>query len=250
MERKVRYWPVRAALAAGLLALAAAGILGLSGCGLVVRRVETPVRRDSRQTDLQGAKSMRAEVRMGLGELRVEGGAAGAMDADFEYSRRDWRPNVDYAVNGGVGVLEVRQPDVRTFGFGGHRNTWSIRLNDGVPLDLEVETGAGRTTLELGRLDLRSLDVRTGAGETTLDLSGADHDARVRVQTGAGELDLLVPDDVGVRVNVRSVGVGDIRADGFRREGDAFVNDAWDDAEARLEIDLDHGVGDVEVLSR
>jgi hypothetical protein len=114
-----------------------------------------------------------------------------------------------------------------------------------VPTDLVVKMGAGESNLDLDSLTLTGLDLEVGAGKTTVDLSGdyaQDFDASI--EGGVGEATVLVPSKVGVRVRADG-GLGKINAEGFQREGDAYVNDAYGDSEVTLNVDVQGGVGTI-----
>ncbi len=233
----------RMAALASCLALAAT-----AGCV----RVELPeggYESADEQIELEGATALDASIDMAAGKLTVMGGADGALDAGFDFSRAAWRPEVKYDVTGGVGRLSVRTPQVPDFGIHGDmRYDWDLRLPGDVPLDLSVNMGAGQADLDLTGTMLREIRVNLGAGDTTVDLSGAwDHDLTGELNTGAGKLTLKVPADVGVRIVGYQDGLGSYRADGFRQDGDALVNDAYETAAVRFDLVLRRGLGDVTI---
>ena len=55
---------------------------------------------------------------------------------------------------------------------------------------------------------------------------------------------MLVPSEVGVRVRAEG-GLGKIYAEGFQREGEAYVNDAYGDSDVSLNVDVRGGVGSI-----
>jgi hypothetical protein len=55
---------------------------------------------------------------------------------------------------------------------------------------------------------------------------------------------VLVPSKVGVRVRAEG-GLGKIDAEGFQREGEAYVNDAYGDSDVSLNVDVRGGVGSI-----
>ena len=195
------------------------------------------------------ATALEVEIDMGAGQLDVSGGAAGAMDATFEYGPAALDPHVDYAVDAGTGRLSVRTPNkVELRPFRDMHYVWDVALTDDLPLELAVRMGAGESDLDLRGTDLRRLSLDLGAGDATIDLSGDwAHDIDVRVAAGAGELTVRVPAGVGVRVRGHKDGIGEFTADGFRTDGNALVNDAYDDADVRFELTLSRGVGSVNV---
>jgi hypothetical protein len=152
-------------------------------------------------------------------------------------------------VDSGLGRLAVSTPakvDLRP--LRDMHYVWDVALSSGLPLDLSVQMGAGRADIDLRGTDLRRFQMDLGAGDATVDLSGDwIHDAQVWITTGAGELTVRVPADVGVRLRGHKDGIGEFNADGFRADGDALVNDAYDDADVRFELTLVRGVGTVNV---
>ena len=204
------------------------------------------MRNESRSVQPEDARSVRAHLIMGAGELKVGGAADALMEGDFSYNVADWKPEIDYEVNGDTGELTVKQAsgDDRRLG-GGARYEWDLRFNDVVPTDLVVEMGAGESDLDLDSLTLTGLDLQMGAGETTVDLTGdyaQDFDASI--EGGVGEATVLVPSEVGVRVRAEG-GLGKINAESFQREGEAYVNDAYGDSDVSLNVDVRGGVGTI-----
>jgi hypothetical protein len=227
-----------------LVAIVAAAAL-LGACG--PQRVEVgELQTQTRSVDAEDAESVSANLRIALGELNVSGGADALMEADFAYNVAAWEPRVNYELGGDTGELTVEQqglgegvPDRDV------RNEWDVRLNDDIPIDLTAQMGGGVGNLNLDSLDLRGLNLDVGAGATTVDLTGNwGNDLRAVVRGGAGEVTLLLPSQMGVRVNA-GTRLGRVNADGLRKQGEAFVNDAYGDSDATLEVDVSGGVGQI-----
>lgn len=230
------------------LAMAALGVVATTGCV----RVELPEPRQTSESDQlarEGATELTASINMGAGQLRVSGGASGAMDATYVFTDEEWRPEVRYTVTEGEGVLSVSSPARPRIDLTDRmRYEWDIALADDLPLDLSVAMGAGQSELDLGSLDLRRLSVEMGAGDATIDLSGTpEHDLAAEINAGAGAFTLRVPAGVGVRIVGYQDGIGSYRADGFAQDGDALANDAYGNTPVSFEIILRRGLGDVTV---
>ncbi len=181
---------------------AVAATVFVGGCG--ERGVEVgELQTESRSVEPENAESVRANLRMGLGELNLTGGADSLMEADFAYNVDAWQPQMNYEVVGDAGELSVEQqglgegiptPDAR--------NEWDLRLNDAMPTDLGVQMGGGVSNLDLDSLTLTKLSLDMAAGSTTVDLTGEwERDLSAVVRGGAGEVTVLLPSQVGVRVN-------------------------------------------------
>jgi hypothetical protein len=204
------------------------------------------LQRESRSIQPENAQSVRAELRMGAGELNVTGGADALMEADFSYNVANWQPEVDYDVGDDTGELTVEQGSSEGVPVGGDaRNEWEVRFNDQLPTELHVEMGAGESDLDLDSLALTRLDLEMGAGKTTVDLTGDyGRDLEASIEGGVGEATILLPSEVGVRVRAEG-GLGKINAEGLQREGGSYVNDAYGDSDVTLDVDVQGGVGQI-----
>jgi hypothetical protein len=228
-----------------LAMLLVAAVLFLASCGTQGQKVGE-MRHESRSIQPRDAKSVRAHLVMGAGELNVSGAADALMKGEFSYNVADWKPMVNYEVNGDNGELSIKQGSGEGIRLGGGaRNEWDVHFNDEMPTDLEVEMGAGESDLDLDSLTLTGLDLQMGAGKTTVDLTGNyDRDFDASIQGGVGEATIMLPSEVGVRARAEG-GLGKINAEGLTREGDSYVNDAYGDSDVNLEVDVQGGVGQI-----
>jgi hypothetical protein len=202
--------------------------------------------RDSQSVDLKNAQSTRAKLKMGAGELNITGGADQLMEGEFSYNVSDWKPKVNYDVSGDTGELTVEQGSGEGVNLGGDaRNEWDISLNDEVPTDLVVQMGAGESDLDLDSITLTGLDLQMGAGKTTVDLTGDYAQSfDTSIQGGVGEATVLLPSEVGVRAKAEG-GLGTINAQGLQKVGSSYVNDAYGESDVNLSVDVQGGVGEI-----
>jgi hypothetical protein len=197
----------------------------------------------------QGASAAEVRLRMGAGQLNVSGGAEALMEADFRYNAEEWRPEVEYEVEGETGLLTVRQParlnlstDLTTL-----RYEWDVRLTDSMPISLDVDLGAGPSDINLSQVRLVEFVLGMGAGDAQIDVSGDyQNDVRVDVRGGVGKLTLRVPSGIGVVVQVRS-GLGSVVTTGLTRQDDGFVNAALGVSPVTMTVLVAGGVGEINV---
>ena len=126
----------------------------------------------------------------------------------------------------------------------------TVRFGEANPERLEslsVRSGAARLSLlELGNANLEDLEFDGGLGSYTLDFTGEwQHSAQVHIQAGASQVTLNVPQDIGVRICPGDLRSGDY--DGLSKQGDCYVNNLYEQADIQLEIDLDLGLGHLQV---
>ncbi len=204
-----------------------------------------PLQTESQTVKLGGAKSVDVQLRMGAGEMKVDGSAPNLLDAEFSYNVDRAKPQVQYTVSGDRGTLTIEQPSGS--GSGGHdaRYSWDLHLSDKVPMNISVEQGAGRTELNLASLALNSLSVQVGAGESYVDLTGDyKHDVVARIHGGVGKATVKLPRDVGVRVMARG-GIGAINAHDLIKQGDVYVNDQYGRSPVTVRVEVEGGIGEI-----
>ena len=130
-------------------------------------------------------------------------------------------------------------------GPGADRGDWNLTLAEGVPVDIDIDSGVGDVDLDLARVDLRSLEIDAGFGSMTVVLPrNGGFDAAI--DGGVGSITLLLPAGAPVRIDVDS-GIGNIDVDdSFERDGNSFTSAGYrDGGGARITIDV--GIGEVMV---
>jgi hypothetical protein len=172
------------------------------------------VRHEVRTVDLAGAKTVRADLNIGAGQLTLRGGSSHLVDADFDYYEREGTPQIEYAVDAGKGELKISQehdgPNI-----GGSRNNWTLHFGNNVPLDLNIDMGAGEGDLRLRDLDVTNLTVNMGAGRVEVDLTG---------------------------------GIGTIDANGLKHDGDEYTNAAYGKSPVTIRLKVEGGVGQISLI--
>src|ERR1700721_1539787 len=205
-----------------------------------------PERTETRSIELDQSEEVRVDLKMGAGELRVEGGADKLVEGRFTYNRLRLRPEISYNA-GSRGHRAVEEPS--HMGTATHRYAWDLRFNNQEPLDLDAPCGAGETRLNLGDLTLRRANVEMGVGELKMDLRGAPKsDYEVNVRGGVGEATIYLPENVGIDAHVEG-GIGDIRAPGLSKRDGRYVNDSYGRAKTTVRLDIRGGIGSINLIS-
>ena len=200
---------------------------------------------ESRSVKLGDAKTVRAEIRMGAGEMKLAGGARELLEAEFSYHAARWKPEVEYSVSGTRGLLIVRQPERSGAPVGPRHYQWDLRFNNKVPLELSVHLGAGKSELSLGSLALTNLQLETGVGETVVDLTGDwKNDLEAHIKGGVGKATVRLPRDVGVEVHAKG-GIGEVRPGELRKHNGAYVNEAYGKSPVTLRVNVEGGIGEI-----
>ncbi|MGM0902949.1 MAG: toast rack family protein [Bacillota bacterium] len=190
---------------------------------------------------------MLLELKIGAGELNVESGATEWVEGTIDYNHDKLEPEVSYKVKGDKGVAVIEQGKTGVFdkiNIGEIDNHWDLRLNDGISMDLIINSGASDTMLDLKGLQLNNLEVNAGVGDITIDIGGDWKESfEASLDMGVGESTIILPSEVGVKIEA-SKGIGKSNLVGFISQGDGvYVNDAYEDADVVINLKTTLGVG-------
>jgi hypothetical protein len=229
-----------------LISILLVGILLLASCNPALR--VGALQTESQSVKQGDAKSVSVNIDFGAGVLDVSGGAEDLLDADFTYNVSKIKPEVTYT----DGTLKVSQPETKgmpaLLSVTDFRNEWGLRLSNDVPMDLNVNVGAGTSNLKFAGLLLSGLGITLGASQGTIDLTGAwAHDLDVTIDAGASNITVLLPKNVGVHVVVDR-GPTVIDTQGLTQDGDVYTNAAYGESGVTMHIDLKTGIGIVSLL--
>jgi len=232
----------------GVLAFVVVIVLLLwHGRGLGGYRDGRAIEHISEIRDLQGATKLNAIVNMGAGELNLAGGTSHALEGDFDFSAAWSRPRVDYHVSDKTGEVEISQ-DNHGPAFGREDNTWWLRLNNSVPVDLQVKMGAGQSNLKLRDINLTQLQLNVGVGRVNVDLTGEERksDVNVEIHGGVGQVVLRLPKSVGVIVEAKG-GIGAVTTHGLKKNDGNYVNEAYGKSPRTIHVDTAGGIGNIDL---
>jgi hypothetical protein len=200
----------------------------------------------TQSVEAKGAKAVKMSVKMPAGEIRMGGGAVHVLEGDFNYGEGWLSPKIDYSVSDGVGELELGQESAGKL-MTHSDNTWNLKVNDALPLDLEVDVGAGRGEFRFAKVNLTRLELNIGAGEVDVDLSGERaKDLEVDVHGGVGEANIRLPKNVGVVATVHG-GLGSVSTHGLKEEDGQYVNEAYGKSPTTIHLTVNGGIGNIKL---
>jgi hypothetical protein len=122
--------------------------------------------------DLEDAESVDVLVDVVAGNMTLSGNASRLFHGVLDYELPSSRAAVNYATDGGVGVLSIVQPTGAGSPVSADGYAYDMQLNNQVPITLQVQTSLGQTDLELEGLSLNRLEASLGNGDDVVNLSG------------------------------------------------------------------------------
>ncbi len=196
----------------------------------------------SRTVDRGEAKTVRATLDMGAGDINLSGGSSHLLEADFDYRSSSGTPKVDYSISGTTGELRISQDDENQIHTSSD-NHWTLHLANDVPMEIKIDMGAGHGNLRLRDIAVTRLNLDMGAGQVDVDLTGdRKSDLTADIEGGVGEANIRLPKNVGVIVH-SSGGLGTIDAHGLKHDGDEYSNELYGKSPVTIHLKVEGGVG-------
>lgn len=199
---------------------------------------------------MDGVERAEIELKMGVGEFELdgEGDMADLMVADLNLAHRGG-VSQDFQVDGDVarGWLNSEHkffplPNI----LGGKSTQWNLKLNSRVRWDITASTGVGDVAFDLSDLKVSDfkLDAGVGSVQVTMPERGS---VRAQVNGGVGDIRITIPTRVQARIHVdRGLGNLDVGSR-FKRRGDYYETENWDNAESYIDMQVDLGIGNVTI---
>ena len=207
-----------------------------------------PTITEHKSIDMDRSESTRLDLKIGAGELKLAGGAAKKMEAEFAYSEA-LKPTVESRTSGATSEIMVSQAE-GGFSFGNNTSRWDVRLNDTMPVEVVAKLGAGQAEMTLGSLNLRGVNMDIGVGQVNVDLRGAPKKSyEVRINGGVGEAKVFLPRTVGITANAKG-GIGDINVEGLEKRGDRWINPGHENDPVQITLDARGGIGEIRIVAQ
>ena len=262
MNRANIFWGVVLLLGGALLLLDNLGLLGdievwsllwplfLIAVGvwiLLGAAMKGSVTREHISIPLEGAQNARVRLQHGAGKLNITSYTSAGILLDGDFSGK---VKVNKRLDGNSLDLKLQMSgDFFPFDWSpGQTLDWSFGLTKDVPLNLELETGASENQIDLTELNVSAFSLKSGASSTLLKLPSAAKLTRVKIESGAASVKIVVPEGVAARIRSQS-GLSSLTVNNqrFQKMGNTYQSPDYDSAEYQSDIDIQMGVGSVEV---
>lgn len=126
-------------------------------------------------------------------------------------------------------------------------NELTVELPHGIPVDLDIDSGASKLDLDLANIMAENIAIDTGASQAKLTLGSASQNAEVRISAGASSITVNVPRGSGVKLVV-DAGLSGKLFSGFMQVDDqAYQTEQYAVASSTIEVRIDAGVSNIVV---
>lgn len=181
---------------------------------------------------------------VGAAELVLRRGESGSVSGQLS-SRQ--MPAVTHRTVGNSVRLTLRQQQY-WFRLVDGLDRWEVLVPDGVPVEIDLDGGAGVFELDFRGLDVRSAVLRGLAGRFDLHFDATGSHTSVRTDSGVASIRLHVPREVGLRVHTNSTLVDhNFSEAGLLRQNRWWQTPDYELSERTVEVSIESTVGKVEV---
>jgi hypothetical protein len=243
-----RSWLASLVGAVVILALFA-GVLVWVGVGI---NPSAAVQGEAVSQELGEATDASIRLEPGAGSLHVdalaESGSLVEGTVDPRYSQN---VTSEYSLDGTSATYTLRSSAVTIVYLGRDAAgwDWDLGLTKEIPLDLQVNLGAGEAELDLTGLQIGDLNVNLGVGQAvvTLPSEGAYN---ADISGAVGQVIVYVPEGLGVRLETNTGIAASQVPDGYTKVGSAYVSPGYDSAENRVDLHVGTAIGNLVVEER
>jgi hypothetical protein len=167
----------------------------------------------------------RLDINMGAGTLELGTGSSKLVEGTIRYNLQNWKPTIN---RNGSNVEIQQKGDFKGLPPSNIINEWSLKLGN-TPVDLRINAGAYRGTLDLGGAALTRLEISDGASSVDLsfDQSNPVEMSLLQYHSGASTLNLSGLANANFREMIFEAGAGSYTLDfsgGLKRDANVRIS--------------------------
>ena len=178
-----------------------------------------------------------ATVRAGLADVSIESGSIDRV-ASIRHGPLG-RPR--FSVEDGIAYLKLANPLIPNI------SQWEAKLALNVLWSIDARSSLGTLSLDLTKLRVERVIAETGMGKIFVKCPIRGF-TQIYLGTGMGEIEVILPDSVGARFQIKPGGLGTVQIDNERVQAiDAkrYMTPDFESASTQVEIKIETSAGDI-----
>lgn len=260
MKRGNIFWGIIFIIAAGLLLLKSLGVIDnffgffwaltllAIGIGFLVNALTRSPKRAGEKAVvlLEGCTSAVVKLEHGAGRLNIHSGISSSNLVEGEFSPA---PIVSSTTEGSKLNVKIKNLTHFFSWFPGESRDWDISLIKGIPLVLDIDSGASIAIVDLHDLLVSELDLDTGASTTDITLPANAGYSRIKIDSGAATVKIHIPEGVAAQIQSKS-GMASINVNKRfpKTTHDRYLSPDYATATNRADILIETGMASVEII--
>ena len=126
------------------------------------------------------------------------------------------------------------------------KNQIDLKLNPDIVYNIFLETGATAIDYDLSKFKIENFTIKSGASH--INLIAPRYDGSIKINSGVAKIDIAIPEDVGVTVNLDTgLSAKDFDKNFERQEGNFFISRNYSSAPYQVKINIDSGISKINI---
>jgi len=148
-----------------------------------------------------------------------------------------------------IDVSGLRLQELQLEAGVGETSLAMLSVNPVVCRRVTIESGVGGIDVTgLGNFRFEKLEFRGGVGAAAIDFSGAWEIAgEVEVKVGVGEVQIRLPRDLGVELEIQKSFLSDLQLNGFQKTDEGYRSENFEQTSKRMRLNIRTGIGAIEI---
>lgn len=146
--------------------------------------------------------------------------------------------------------VDLRQSDDSWIPVHNNLNQWKLWLSPDMAWILNIDTGAVDGDIDLTGIPLQELDCNVGAGSMNFILGNNGARSKVKIEAGASNIRLQIPDDAGVRIVLDgALNSSNLDKLGWSKSDNCYTSPNYLQAAKKIDCNIELSAGNLEVKS-
>jgi len=185
-------------------------------------------------------------IKSGVGKVNITGGSEEFADGNLRSNISNLKIDNDTSSEKQKLSMEVESKD-RIELLSEVKNDLTVKLNSELPTDISLNLGVADSKLDLREVLVNNLDIEIGIANLDLIMGDRAEMAKVNLKSGVSSVKISLPDSVGSKIIIKE-GLSSKQLKDFEKIDDETYQTAnYDEAEKKIEIDLDIGLSRLEI---
>lgn len=185
-------------------------------------------------------------IKSGVGKVNITGGSEELADGNLRSNISNLKIDNDTSSEKQKLSLEVESRD-RIELLSEVKNDLTVKLNSELPTDISLNLGVADSKLDLREILVNNLDIEIGVANLDLIIGDRAEMAKVNLRSGVSSVKISLPDNVGSRIIIKE-GLSSKQLEDFEKiDDETYQTSNYDEAEKKIEIDLDIGISRLEI---
>lgn len=185
-------------------------------------------------------------IKSGVGKVNITGGSEEFAEGNLRSNISNLKIDNDTSSEKQKLSLEVESRD-RIELLSEVKNDLAVKLSSELPTDISLNLGVADSKLDLREVLVNNLEIEIGVANLDLIMGDRAEMAKVNLRSGVSSVKISLPDNVGSKIIIKE-GLSAKQLKDFKKIDDKTYQTAnYDEAEKKIEIDLDIGLSMLEI---